>query len=350
MDDFFTLRTVKWKKGAVLMIDQTRLPERISYIECRTSGEVVKAIKDMVVRGAPAIGVAAAMGLALVAYRSKVKKKEGLLRELESASVKLGNTRPTAVNLMWALAKTLEAARESPGDVEAVKESVIQTAVQLADEDVAANLRIGEYGASLISDGDTILTHCNAGALATVGYGTALAPIRTAVKQGKRISVLADETRPRLQGAKLTAFELLTDKIPVKVITDGMAGYVMAEGLVQKVIVGADRVVRDGVFNKIGTYTLAIAARYHRIPFYVAAPISTFDPVNSSSAVKIEERNSREVTHISNIRVCPRNVDVINPAFDLTPLSLVDVIITDKGLLNCPDQDNVVRLARADSA
>ncbi len=346
MEDFFELRTVKWKNGAVWMIDQTKVPERLTYMKCRTPREVAEAIRNMVVRGAPAIGVAAAMGLALAAHRSRAKTKERLLEELESAAEKLVATRPTAVNLMWGLSKILESARGLSGDIKTVKKALIDKAIEMTDDDVQANLRIGEYGASLIADGDTVLTHCNAGALATVGYGTALAPIRTAIRQGKHVKVLADETRPRLQGARLTAFELSRDRIPVMVITDGMAGYVMAKGLVQKIIVGADRIVGDGVFNKIGTYTLAIAARYHRIPFYVAAPMSTFDPVNSSDAVKIEERSSREVTHISDVRVVPKNVEVMNPAFDFTPLSLVDAIITDKGVLNQPNRDSVLRFAK----
>jgi len=346
VEDFFELRTVKWKNGAVWMIDQTKVPERLTYMKCRTPREVAEAIRNMVVRGAPAIGVAAAMGLALAAHRSRAKTKERLLEELESAAEKLVATRPTAVNLMWGLSKILESARGLSGDIKTVKKALIDKAIEMTDDDVQANLRIGEYGASLIADGDTVLTHCNAGALATVGYGTALAPIRTAIRQGKHVKVLADETRPRLQGARLTAFELSRDRIPVMVITDGMAGYVMAKGLVQKIIVGADRIVGDGVFNKIGTYTLAIAARYHRIPFYVAAPMSTFDPVNSSDAVKIEERSSREVTHISDVRVVPKNVEVMNPAFDFTPLSLVDAIITDKGVLNQPNRDSVLRFAK----
>jgi methylthioribose-1-phosphate isomerase len=337
VEDFFRLRTVKWKNGAVWMIDQTKVPEKLTYVKCSTPGEVAEAIRDMIVRGAPAIGVAAAMGLALAAHKSKAKTKESLLKELESAAGRLGGTRPTAVNLIWGLSRILEAARGSLGDVKSVKKAVIDEAVKMAEEDVQANLRIGQHGTSLISDGDTVLTHCNAGALATVGYGTALAPIRTAVREGKHVKVLADETRPRLQGARLTAFELSRDRIPVRVITDGMVGYVMAKGLVQKIV----------VFNKIGTYTLAITARYHKIPFYVAAPISTFDPVNLGDAVKIEERNPREVTHISGVRVVPKNVPVMNPAFDFTPLSLVDAIITDRGVLDKPDHDSVLRFIKA---
>jgi methylthioribose-1-phosphate isomerase len=283
------------------------------------------------------------MGLALVAYRSKAGTKEQILRELESASKMLETTRPTAVNLMWALSVILETARRSAEDPEAVRRAVIERAVQMVEDDFQANLKIGEFGAPLITDGDTVLTHCNAGALATVGYGTALAPVRTSVREGKRVEVIATETRPRLQGARLTAFELLRDRIPVKVITDGMVGYVMSRGLVQKVIVGADRIVRDGVFNKIGTYTIAIAARYHRIPFYVAAPTSTFDPSNLGETVRIEERSPSEVTCISGVRVVPRKVGVLNPSFDFTPINLVDAIVSEKGVLDHPTQEDIMQ-------
>ncbi|MEM2941842.1 MAG: S-methyl-5-thioribose-1-phosphate isomerase [Candidatus Bathyarchaeia archaeon] len=334
---------MKWRSGAVLMIDQTLLPGRLRYVKCRTVGEVAQAIRRMVVRGAPAIGVAAAMGLALVAYRSRAETKDKILKEMELASKRLGSTRPTAVNLTWALSVILETARRSADDPEAMRIAVIERAIKMAEDDFQANLKIGEYGAPLIADGDTILTHCNAGALATVGYGTALAPVRTSVKKGKRVKVIATETRPRLQGAKLTAFELSRDRIPVKVITDGMVGYVMSRGLVQKVIVGADRIVRDGVFNKIGTYTIAIAARYHRIPFYVAAPTSTFDSSNLSEAVRIEERSPSEVTCISGVRVVPRKVGVLNPSFDFTPINLVDAIVSEKGVLDHPNQESIMQ-------
>ena len=338
---FFNLRTVKWCGGVVSMVDQTKLPGRIVYVKCRTVREVARAIKSMVVRGAPAIGVAAAMGLALAAYRSRAKSREALLDELESASSILKSTRPTAVNLFWAISEIMEVARVSPGGVEEVKEAIVKRSIQMAEEDVKANMRIGEYGSTLISDGDTVLTHCNAGALATVGYGTALAPIRTSISQGKSVKVYATETRPRLQGARLTAFELLTDKIPVTLITDGMVGYAMSRGLIRKVIVGADRIVLDGVFNKIGTYTIAIAAKYHNIPFYVAAPTSTFDPSRTSESVKIEERDPKEVTHILNVRIVPKGVEVLNPAFDLTPINLVDAIITDRGIIHRPNQKSI---------
>jgi methylthioribose-1-phosphate isomerase len=350
VENFFELRTVKWHNGSVMMIDQTRVPEKLTYVRCRTSKEVEEAIKNMVVRGAPAIGVAAAMGLALAACRSKAKTKKSFLKDLESASTRLAATRPTAVNLTWGLSRILKVARETSGEINILKKAVIDRATKMADDDVQANLKIGENGAPLIADGDTVLTHCNAGALATVGYGTALAPIRTSVRQGKHVRVFASETRPRLQGARLTAFELSRDGIPVTVITDGMIGHVMAKGLVRKVIVGADRIVKDGVFNKIGTYTLAITARYHKIPFYVAAPMSTFDVSNLSKDIKIEERTPEEITLVRNVRVIPKNIRVLNPAFDFTPLDLVDAILTDRGVLNRPDQDSILKFVQSASS
>jgi methylthioribose-1-phosphate isomerase len=343
MNDFFELRSVKWKKGKVVMIDQTKIPDRLTYVSCKTYKDVANAIKTMIVRGAPAIGVAAAMGLGLVALHSKAKTKEIFLKELELAASKLAATRPTAVNLSWALKEIIELTKQSSDDTKKIKTAIIRKVTQMAEDDVQANLRIGRYGEPLLANEDTVLTHCNAGALATVGYGTALAPIRTSVKQGKRIKVIASETRPRLQGARLTAFELSRDGIPIRIITDNMIGYFMRQGIVDKVIVGADRIVNDGVFNKIGTYTLAITSRYHKIPFYVAAPISTLDLFNSSENVVIEERSTRELTHISNKRIYPKNVDVINPAFDFTPFDLVDAIITDEGVINQPIRDKILK-------
>jgi methylthioribose-1-phosphate isomerase len=344
MNNFFELRSVKWKNGKLVMIDQTKIPDKLTYVIARTYKDVADAIKTMVVRGAPAIGVAAAMGLGLVAVHSKAKTKEIFMKELESAASNLAATRPTAVNLSWALNEIIKVAKESSDDKDTIKDVIIRKAIQMAEDDVTANLNIGKYGEPLLANEDTVLTHCNAGALATVGYGTALAPIRTSIKQGKQIKVIASETRPRLQGARLTAFELSKDGIPVTVITDNMIGHVMRQGMVDKVIVGADRIVNDGVFNKIGTYTLAITSRYHKIPFYVAAPISTLDLSNSGDNVIIEERSIRELTHISNKRIYPKNVDAINPAFDFTPFDLVDGIITDRGVINKPVRDKILEL------
>jgi methylthioribose-1-phosphate isomerase len=343
LSNFFELRSVKWKNGKVVLIDQTKIPNKLSYVSCRTYKDVANAIKTMVVRGAPAIGVAAAMGLALVANHSTAKTKKLFLKELESAASKLAATRPTAVNLSWGLKEIIKIAEQSSDDTKTIKTAIIKKAIQMAEDDVQANLKIGKYGEPLLANEDTVLTHCNAGALATVGYGTALAPIRTSVKQGKRIRVIASETRPRLQGARLTAFELSRDGIHVRIITDNMVGHFMRQGIVDKVIVGADRIVNDGVFNKIGTYTLAITSRYHKIPFYVAAPISTLDLLNSSDNVVIEERNTRELTHIFNKRIYPKNIDAMNPAFDFTPFDLVDAIITNKGVINQPERDKILK-------
>ena len=333
MQPMSELRTVEWVHGRVRMIDQTRLPYKFVYVSLRDYLQVAKAIKVMTVRGAPAIGVAAAMGLALTANESRMKDKEHFMQDLETAAGVLRKSRPTAWNLFWAIERILRVARQSPGGANEIASQVVAEAQKMAEEDIAANRKIGEYGAELIRDGDCILTHCNTGTLATVSYGTALAPIRTAVKQGKRIRVIATETRPRLQGAKLTTYELVRDRIPVTLIVDGAAGYVMSRGMVQCVIVGADRITKKFVANKVGTYLLAVAARANEIPFYVAAPSSTFDLRGEQSDVKIEERDSQEVTHIGGRRIVPKGVPVFNPAFDLTPVELVTRFITEKGLL-----------------
>jgi len=328
------MRTIEWRDGVVVTIDQTVLPLKEEWIELRSYEEVASAIKEMKMRGAPLIGVAAAYGMALAAYHSKAETKEDFLRELERCAEILRKTRPTAVNLFWAIDRIMNKARNTQGNLEDLREAVISEAQIMADEDVETNRRIGKHGAKLLSDGDTVLTHCNAGSLATVDYGTALAVIRAAWEEGKRIRVIADETRPKLQGARLTAYELMRDGIPVTLITDGMAGYVMAKGLVDKVIVGADRIVRDGVANKIGTYTVAVLAKEHGIPFYVAAPTSTFDLSKNSEDVIIEERSPEEVTHVGSVRIAPEGVEVMNPAFDITPLKYVDAIICEKGVLS----------------
>ena len=328
------MRTIEWRDGIVVTIDQTVLPLKEEWIELRSYEEVASAIKEMKMRGAPLIGVAAAYGMALAAYHSKAETKEDFLRELERCAEILRKTRPTAVNLFWAIDRIMNKARNTQGNLEDLREAVISEAQIMADEDVETNRRIGKHGAKLLSDGDTVLTHCNAGSLATVDYGTALAVIRAAWEEGKRIRVITDETRPKLQGARLTAYELMRDGIPVTLITDGMAGYVMAKGLVDKVIVGADRIVRDGVANKIGTYTVAVLAKEHGIPFYVAAPTSTFDLSKNSEDVIIEERSPEEVTHVGSVRIAPEGVEVMNPAFDITPLKYVDAIICEKGVLS----------------
>lgn len=328
------MRTIEWREGTVVTIDQTKLPGETVYLKMRDSSEVADAIKNMKIRGAPLIGVAAAFALALTAFHSKAERKEQLLEEVEESAEVLKKTRPTAVNLFWAVNRILQMARTAQGDASAVAEAVVEEAKKMADEDVEVNHKIGEQGAKLIHDGDAVLTHCNAGSLATVDYGTALGVIRAAWKQNKKIRVIATETRPKLQGARLTAYELKRDGIPVTLITDGMVGYVMSKRMVNLVIVGADRVVRDAVINKIGTYTIALSAHEHDIPFYVAAPKSTFDLAHSAKDVVIEERNSAEVTHFGGRRIAPEGIDVLNPAFDITPLKYVSGVICESGILS----------------
>jgi methylthioribose-1-phosphate isomerase len=302
--------------------------------DCR---QVAFAIRDMKIRGAPLIGVAAAYALALTAYNSKAKTKKEVIKEIEKSASLLKKTRPTAVNLFWAVDRMVRKARENTGTAKTVAKAVIEEACKMADEDVEANRKMGEHGSALLNDGDVILTHCNAGSLATVDYGTALGVIRVAWEQGKKVSVIATETRPKLQGARLTAYELQQDGIPVTLITDGMVGYVMQKRLVDRVIVGADRIVRDAVINKIGTFGVAVLAHEHNIPFYVAAPTSTFDLAHSASEVVIEERNPDEVTHFGAQKIAPNGVEVLNPAFDITPMQYVTAIICETGVLSPKD-------------
>lgn len=318
------------------MVDQTRIPEKFTYVTLINYRQVAKAIQEMIVRGAPAIGVAAAMGLALAAKSSKTKDRDRFMEEMRGAGAVLCQSRPTACNLFWAVERMLRKAEATAGSTREVAEEIVLEAKRIALEDIEANQKIGEFGSSLINDGDRVLTHCNTGTLATVSYGTALAPIRTAVSQGKKVSVIATETRPRLQGARLTAFELLMDRIPVTLIVDGAAGYVMKQGMVKLAIVGADRITSRVVANKVGTYLIALAARENHVPFYVAAPSSTFD-LKRTDQVVIEERDHREVTHIGGRRIPPRGVNVFNPAFDITPVELVEGFITEKGVLTPAD-------------
>ncbi|MDH5704089.1 MAG: S-methyl-5-thioribose-1-phosphate isomerase [Aigarchaeota archaeon] len=347
MRKFFNLRIVKWENGRVLMIDQKILPQRLRYLAYDDYRQVVKAIRNMAVRGAPAIGAAAGMALALAAYHSHARGRKELIRRLEEAALIIKSTRPTAINLSWALDRVLGRALEVHGDVEEVKDGVIKEAKLIADEDVSCNKTLGKHGAKLLKDGDTILTHCNAGALATVGYGTALGVVRAAIDQRKKIEVIATETRPALQGARLTCFELQTDRIPVTLISDTMVGYAMKSKWVNKVIVGADRILTTGyVFNKIGTYQIAVLAKRHKIPFYSAAPLSTFDRTSKVSEVIIEERNPREVIWIGSTRIAPKGVKARYPAFDLTPPELVTGIITEKGVLYPPFSQSIRRALR----
>lgn len=326
-------RTIEWQNGKVTTIDQAKLPHEIVTLELKSADDIAEAIRTMKIRGAPLLGAAAGFALALTAHNSKARTREELVQELEEAAEIVRMTRPTAVNLFWALDRILAKAKAFSGDGKSLATLVIEEAQKIADEDAAANRLIGKHGAALISDGDVILTHCNAGALATVDYGTALGVVRAAWEQGKKIKVLATETRPKLQGARLTVYELETDGIPVTLVADGAVGYLMHRRLINKVVVGADRIVCDAVVNKIGTYTIAVLAKEHEIPFYVAAPKSTFDLARTSANVVIEERKPEEITHIGSERIAPENVNVLNPAFDVTPLKYVTAIICETGIL-----------------
>jgi methylthioribose-1-phosphate isomerase len=326
------MRMIKWQHGSVLTIDQTKLPLEEVTLRIKTVDQMCEAIKVLRIRGAPLLGASAAFGIALVAYHSRATDKNKLQSELESAASNIKATRPTAVNLFWAADRVLNKARNFQGEIKAFKEFVVDEAQKIADEDAAQNHAIGKNGAALVKDGDTILTHCNAGELCAVEYGTALGVVRAAYEQGKRIKVIADETRPLLQGARLTTWELMRDGIPVSLITDNMAAHIMSKGLVNLVVVGADRIVQDAVFNKIGTYGVAILAKEHNIPFYVAAPKSTFDLTRKASDVTIEERKPEEVTQIAGKQIAPTGVSVFNPAFDATPLKYVSGIICEDGI------------------
>lgn len=335
------LTTVSWKDNSVVMIDQTKLPNNLEFVKCTTYEQVADCIKNLVIRGAPAIGVAAAMGLALAAVKSKAKTTNEIMHELDAAFKVLRNTRPTAVNLLWALERVMKKAR-SQNNIKSIKDAVLSEVLKMAEEDISTNKQMGSFGSALIEDGDAVLTHCNAGALATVAYGTALGVLRAAKDQGKRINVIATETRPVLQGARLTAFELKHDGIDVSVAPDTAIGSLMLRRMIKKVIVGADRVLRTGhVFNKIGTYQVAILANRHNIPFYVAAPLSSFDLKSDPDQVAIEERSFDEVTSIGGKRTVPKGVRVFNPAFDITPPELISGIITEKGVLKPPYETTI---------
>jgi methylthioribose-1-phosphate isomerase len=340
------LPTIEWNDGTVVMVDQRKLPAKEVYVHCKTPKEVAKAIKTMVIRGAPAIGVAAAMGLALGVHRSKATGTKELAAEFYKLCDLLAGTRPTAVNLFWAIDRMKrvfsEAARAggSPDELRAI---MLTEAKDVEREDVESCRTLGSYGSEVVPDGGHVLTHCNAGALATGGYGTALGVIRAAVEHGKRVGVFADETRPFLQGARLTAWELLRDGIETTVITDSMAGPLMRDGKVDVVVVGADRIAANGdVANKIGTYTVAVLAKTHDVPFYVAAPVSTVDLATADgTGIPIEERSEREVTHVGSIRIAPEGVGIWNPAFDVTPNTLIAGIITDQGICRSPYTDSL---------
>jgi len=342
-----TLRTIEWKNNEVIMIDQTKLPNELVYVKFTDYNDVAEAIRTLVVRGAPAIGVSGAFGMALAGLQSKAETKEELLSDLEKAQKILFMTRPTAVNLVWGLEKIMKVAKEN-NSVDEIKESIIDKAKQMADEDIKINQEMGKHGSQLFENNDSVMTHCNAGALATVGYGTALGVIRATKESGKNIKVIATETRPVQQGSRLTAFELKHDGIDVTIIPDTAVGYTMANNLVNRVVVGADRILRTGhVYNKIGTYQVATMAKQHNIPFYVAAPLSTFDLKSNTEDVIIEQRNASEVTGIGDKKTAPDDISVINPAFDLTTPDLISGIITEKGVIKPPYEESITKLFEA---
>jgi methylthioribose-1-phosphate isomerase len=335
------LPTIDWHDDAIVMIDQRKLPTEEAFVRCRTAQDVARAIKSMVIRGAPAIGVAASMGIALGVRNSKATGTQRLAAEFSKLCDLMAATRPTAVNLFWAverMKRTFAAAAEAGASVAEIKAQLETEARRIHDEDVESCRAMGGHGASLIAEGARILTHCNAGALATAGYGSALGVVRAAVEQGKHITVLADETRPFLQGSRLTAWELSREGIETTVITDSMSGSLMRDNQIDVVVVGADRIAANGdVANKIGTYTVAVLAKEHGLPFYVVAPTSTIDLATPDGArIPIEERNEREVTHLGAARLTPEGVRVRNPAFDITPHRLVTAIVTETGVFRPP--------------
>jgi len=343
------LPTIEWKDDAVVMIDQRKLPASEVYVTCKTANDVAKAIKTMVIRGAPAIGVAAAMGIALGMGKSRATGTKQFTTEFQKTCDLMAGTRPTAVNLFWAIErmkKTFAAVAHDGRSVDEIKRRLAEEARAIHDEDVQSCRTMGAYGAGLVPASAKILTHCNAGALATAGYGTALGVIRAAVEQGKKIAVLADETRPFLQGARLTAWELVKDGIDTTVITDNMAGAMMSLGHVDLVVVGADRIAANGdVANKIGTYSVAVLAKEHGIPFYVAAPLSTVDlNTPDGNRIPIEERPNREVTHVGASQLTPEGAHIRNPAFDVTPAKYVTAIITERGIARAPFSESLAQL------
>ena len=347
------IQTLEWTPRGVVFIDQTKLPTEEVYVTCTTHQQVADAIRNMVVRGAPAIGVAAAMGIALGVRNSKAENIPDLKKDFDQICEIIRQTRPTAVNLFWAIRRItekFESLRSRP--IAQLQQALIEEAQRMHAEDIAANQAMGRHGATLMPSSGGVLTHCNAGALATAGYGTALGVIRAAIEQGKKIHVYADETRPFLQGSRLTAWELMKDGIPTTVISDNMAGALMQQGKIGAIVVGADRIAANGdVANKIGTYTVAVLAKEHGIPFYVAAPISTVDLATpDGSGIPIEQRNAREVTHIAGKQMAPDGVEIENPAFDVTPAKYVAAIITERGIARAPYDDSLPKLAHEELA
>ncbi|MBI5682403.1 MAG: S-methyl-5-thioribose-1-phosphate isomerase [Deltaproteobacteria bacterium] len=340
-------KTIEWKDNSVIMIDQRLLPAQEVYRTYTDFLDVAEAIREMVVRGAPAIGVAAAMGIALGAKDIDAKDKKGFCIEFDKICKVIASTRPTAVNLFWAVERMKSIVRKNPKlNIEELKQRLIQEAKTIHEQDIEINRQMGKHGSRFIKNGDTVLTHCNAGALATAGYGTALGVIRAAVEEGKKIKVFADETRPFLQGSRLTCWELMKDGIDTTLITDNMAGYMMKKGIIDLVIVGADRIAANGdTANKIGTYSVAVLAKEHKIPFYVAAPLSTIDlKLKNGDKIPIEERDIKEVTHIKDVQIAPDNIKVKNPAFDVTPNKYITAIITEKGAIKKPFEKELKKL------
>ncbi len=341
------MRTIEWIDNTVKMIDQTKLPQEEVFIYCRDHKCVAEAIKTMKIRGAPALGAAVAMGIAIGTLNIKDKNKDNFYAKFESICNEFAQTRPTAINLFWGIDKMKKLFRSiSNKKIEVIKQALIDEAINISEEDVALNKKLGRHGAELINNGDNILTHCNAGGLATVEYGTALGVIRTAVEEGKKVHVYVDETRPCLQGSRLTVWELMKDNIPTTLITDNMAGFLMKKGRISLAIVGADRIASNGdTANKIGTYTLSILALAHKIPFYVAAPMTTIDySLENGDDIPIEERDPEEVTRIGQTEISPKEVNVYNPAFDITPSKNITAIITDKGIARPPYKESLLNL------
>ncbi|MCI1273721.1 MAG: S-methyl-5-thioribose-1-phosphate isomerase [Clostridiaceae bacterium] len=334
------MRTIEWKDTYSRMVDQTLLPKKYEYVNITGGQQMYDAIKTMIVRGAPAIGVAGAHGVVLYAQELEKEKltREEFVKKLLDRADYLITCRPTAVNLRWAVEQQKELIKNSKSDINGIVEELKQNGIRLEKEDIEINKKIGDYGATVVPKGATILTHCNAGALATVGYGTALGVVRSAFANDPTIQVFADETRPRQQGARITTLELTMDGIPTTLISDGMCSYFMKKGMIDMVVVGADRIAANGdTANKIGTYTVAIAAKYHNVPFYIAAPLSTIDTsIKTGDEIVIEERSHDEVTHINGDWICAEGVKIINPGFDVTPNELITGIITEKGILR-PD-------------
>ena len=343
------IKTIEYVDGVVRMIDQTRLPSEKVFVDCKTIEDVEHAIKTMIIRGAPAIGVAAAMGVSLGADTIKASSFDEFYAVMEKQCNKLGKSRPTAVNLAWAIKRMKRVAQDSKDlPVPELKSRLKEEALTILTEDISINESMGKHGQTLVENGNVILTHCNAGALATAGFGTALGVIRASVNAGKNINVLANETRPFLQGARLTAWELKEDNIPVKLITDNMCGFFMKNGEVDLVVVGADRIAGNGdIANKIGTYMVAVLAKENNIPFYVAAPVSTLDlSLTSGDEIPIEERSAEEVVNINKKRIAPEDIDVAHPAFDITPNELVTAIITEQGIAHPPFTESLKAMAQ----